>query len=273
MVKLELKRIVGKMRVELLKLDRLLTDLNFKSNLRLKNSLTDVNRCIELADYFANNDFEQSAFNLDNSIVKLIDSIDRNDFGEDLPDEFILKRNVVISELLSNVNETNYLLISDRGNVSNIEDIEVSDSNKFGILNRTDSSAQYLEKFENDFDLKIPESYRNFLMKYGSGVPSKNHYSKKLESGGVHDFEIQAFYGENIEYEWFDLYSNYLRIFEFIPESYLPIADDGYNNFIAIGIDGYKLNKIYILYNEEVEEITNIQLLENSLEDFINCLD
>lgn len=273
MVKYELKAIVKKIRVELNKLEGLLTDLHFKSNQRLKNSLTDVNRCIELADYFANNDFELSAFNLDHSTIKLIDSIDRNNYGEDLPSEFLQKRDALIAKLLSYVSETNSLLVKERGELSNAEVKEEPDSNdEFNILNRADSSERYLEEFEKGFELTIPESYRNFLMTYGAGVPNKNHYYKELDSGGVYDFEIPAFYGENVESEWFDLNSNYLRIFDFIPEDYLPIADDGYNNFIAIGMKGDKLNKIFVLYNEEVEEITNIQLLENSLEEFINCL-
>lgn len=139
----------------------------------------------------------------------------------------------------------------------------------FFIVDKFDSGEDYLIEFEAKHQLTLPEEFKSFLKKYGGGVPNRRNYYKELSTGGVYDFYISAFYGNSPDSRALDLGFHYIMSLGEIPRGYLPIADDGVGNKIAIGMDVDNMNKISILWHEKEANPTH---LNGSLEEFISHL-
>lgn len=277
MVKFELLNLIEKSRSQLSSLQSILLEILDKNseNKRLQISVSDVERCLQLCLYFSENDFELSSFNLDRALVRLVDSIERNNFGLELSKEYLTNRDIILSEIMDTVVHIGNELRKDKSKINNSEEALNQDSfsnDSFYFKERFTSSEDYVNSFEEKFQISIPSDYKSFLLKYGSGIPVRNHYYKELENGGVYDFMISSFYGNSPKERAFDLGNSFLNTCDIIPEGYLCISDDGIGNFVAIGMEGEKRNKIFILMDEEEEFITNVQLLEHSLNDFIQRL-
>lgn len=277
MVREELKKIIEETKVALTDLKELLTELELKhpENRRIRISLSDIDRCIEIADYLKNNEYEFSNYNLHRATVKLIDSIDRNDFGVELSEEFIQKRGVIISDLWSYVNRTSPLLLqwevaaSQSG--TDFDATRLAEDKGFTIPNRTETSEEYLADFEATFEIKVPQVYKDFLATYGAGASNKRLCYIEFEPGDDLEFDIGAFLGSNPDEMALDLKFIFSMSSDLFPDGYFPIAEGG-GCYIAIGLDGDNKDKIFVLWRNEFDPITTMDLLEDSLEDFINRL-
>lgn len=162
----------------------------------------------------------------------------------------------------------NHLIITD---VQDDVISKPSDSSPLTFLPQFSTDIDYITDFEEKCQITVPNDYVKFLLQNGGGVPDKCNYYKELDSGGVFDFEISAFYGKSDQLA-LDLLSCHVTLKGIIPQGFLCISDDGIGNYVAIGMEAEKRNKIFILMDEEEEFITNVQLLEHSLNDFIQRL-
>jgi hypothetical protein len=134
-----------------------------------------------------------------------------------------------------------------------------------------------LAEFEKKLDIKIPPSYRKFLLKYYGGQPLKNNFYKQLPSGGVLDFQINCFLGISDNFS-LDLRHTYVIMLGQIPAELLPISDDGIGNKICIGMSDKYFGKIYIWWAEQAvdenakPDYSNVEELAHSFDEFMEML-
>lgn len=185
------------------------------------------------------------------------------------------KRKIILNSI-ARIKDNGGLLsfnVTDDGSTRITEENSVEAvSNKIEFSTKLDSDQNYIDEFEEKFAITIPDSYKSFLLKFGGGVPMKNHYIKEVETSEVFDFEISAFYGKGIDETTFDLGFSYVMTLGIIPRGLLPIADDGIGNYICVGHQNEYLNKIYIVWDTETDKLTDINELEDSLDHFIGRL-
>lgn len=130
-----------------------------------------------------------------------------------------------------------------------------------------------IANLEEYLSIKIPYSYKEFLLKNCGGKPDKDNFYRELDSGGVYDFDISVFLGISSNSS-FDLRNTYVRMMGIIPKGFLPITDDGVGNSICIGLKDEYLDKIYIWWEQNVsaEDATpnfnNVEKLADSFAEF-----
>jgi hypothetical protein len=162
------------------------------------------------------------------------------------------------------------------------------------FISMTDAEV---EAVEAHLGVGFPEAYRDFLTTYGASAfreyldyrPFKD-FPPELSSSGRGHFSL--FYGsEDPAHEGYGLWRR-MRFFSGrIPDSLIPIADNGMGDQICLGIRGNEAGKIYLwdLQNEPLDEgayltdygeprppeamFQNIHLIAESFGDFLNRLE
>lgn len=127
----------------------------------------------------------------------------------------------------------------------------------------TTNVPEEIYEFENKYNIKLPQLYKNFLVKYNGGNTPKTSF----KINGISS-DIRAFYG----YRNADRDYNFLLLTErdylesFIQDNYLPIATDSFGNQIVIGIGKDNEGKIFFFDSE----ISKYQYLTDSINDFFD---
>ncbi len=120
--------------------------------------------------------------------------------------------------------------------------IKIENANPYGVL-----TPEALSQFEKDHDLQLPPDYRVFLLHYNGGTPVPACFTCSSD-GEENAGEVEEFYGlhdnsPNSIDEWIGA--------EGIPQSMLPIGDDGCGNSICLGISSNNLGFVYFLDHEQ----------------------
>jgi hypothetical protein len=150
---------------------------------------------------------------------------------------------------------------------------------------------------EDRLSVRLPEPYRSFLMTYGASAFNECvefrpvvRFPPELSSSGKGPFSL--FYGsEAPAHEGYGLLRR-MRFFSGrIPDTLLPIADDGMVDQICLGVRGTEAGKVYFwdLQNEPLteeeyledygepmpfeEKFRNVYLIAESFEDFLRRLE
>ena len=125
---------------------------------------------------------------------------------------------------------------------------------------KTDVSKEVCE-LENKYNIKLPELYKKFILKYNGGHTPKTSF----KINGISS-DIRVFYGfENASGNYdFSLLmeSDYLEIF--IKDNYFPIATDSFGNELVICVDKDNEGKVYFFDRE----INKYHYLTDSIDDF-----
>ncbi|MEE0930490.1 MAG: SMI1/KNR4 family protein [Acutalibacteraceae bacterium] len=126
----------------------------------------------------------------------------------------------------------------------------------------TDVSKEIYE-FENKYNIKLPELYKKFILKYNGGNTPKTSF----KINGISS-DIRVFYGfRNVSKNYnFSLLmgSDYLELF--INDNYLPIATDSFGNELVICVDKDNEGKIYFFDRE----LNKYHHLTDSIDVFFN---
>ncbi|MBU3104326.1 SMI1/KNR4 family protein [Clostridium gasigenes] len=126
-----------------------------------------------------------------------------------------------------------------------------------------------IEEFELKHDVKLPNDYIDFLLKFNGGYPHESTFKISDEHG---ESVVNKFYGIG------DMKGNLDRVFEILdgelPEGFISIGDDPAGDEICIGINEKYYGKIYLWIHdmESDEELSNIFFLAESFDDFFNSL-
>ena len=109
--------------------------------------------------------------------------------------------------------------------------------------------------FEDKFKIKIPEEYRNFLIKYNGGkTPNTKFKSNKIFS------DLMGFYGfgkaeKELNYrelEQLEVINDYLN------DHMMPIGSNVFGDKITIGLKGFNKGKLFFLYHDRPQNYVKI---------------
>jgi hypothetical protein len=156
-------------------------------------------------------------------------------------------------------------------------------------------SEDDVTRIEAELEASFPEPYRSLLKTYGGfsfGEYVDFHVAKELRgtipSRGVGHFSYSygaasPDYDETLSFEW-----NIGCYRERMPETLVPIANDGGDNQICLGVSGDEAGKVYYWdHNNEWDEddyldfgkpvppdlkFQNVHLIANSFDEFVQCL-
>ena len=100
-----------------------------------------------------------------------------------------------------------------------------------------------VSEFEEKYNLTLPDSYRLFLIRYNGGDTPDTEFRINRE-----DSDVRAFYGiGNVTYSFDKIHDLELLL----KKGYLPIANDSFGNYIAIGISTDETGQIFFLDHEK----------------------
>ena len=105
-----------------------------------------------------------------------------------------------------------------------------------------------LGEFEKQAHITLPNDYRNFLLRYNGGQPTPSFFWIKLQEDGS---SIHQFYGLHDDPVFLSLKTFAGKERYGIPESMLPIGDDGTGNYICIGISSTNFGKVFFLDHDK----------------------
>jgi len=142
---------------------------------------------------------------------------------------------------------------------------------KLGIP--TNEQIDKLRSKLNKIDIKVSEKYLDFLKQNGGGQPLKESF---IDTTGKEIF-INCFWGisDNLS---LDLYHFVVTLLGIVPKGLMPIGTDGIGNIICIGIEKQNLDKVYIWWENEGQEIVedpsydNVEQIANSFDELISLL-
>ena len=134
-------------------------------------------------------------------------------------------------------------------------------------------NANVISTLECFWDLKLPKSYKDFILSTNGGTPDKTIFFMRDGREG----EIRNFFGIVPDYgrgllERIKMFSGR------IPKNMLPIANDSGGNLVLLSVSGSDYGKFYFWdHNWEAEEgkvpdYSNLTLIADSFDEFINGL-
>ncbi|WP_449601286.1 SMI1/KNR4 family protein [Paenibacillus sp. Marseille-Q9583] len=131
-------------------------------------------------------------------------------------------------------------------------------------------TVQEIEGFERTHNIKLPESYKEFLITFNGGHPEPNLFN----ISDVGESVVNVFYGLKISKSYDELLNAYESLEGSIPEGFLSIGDDSGGNQICLGISGEYYGKLYFWFHdiEDNDEVDNMVFLSNEFDEFINNL-
>lgn len=144
-------------------------------------------------------------------------------------------------------------------------------------------SEKDIEKFEQNYNVQIPEDYKKFLLKFNGGIPHPNYYKCENKFGinvitkekGEDVLQITSLteFHQDFCFDAFDLYDG-CDITEEILENikYLHvIGDDLAGDTFLISLAGINKGKIYFVSHQDSCD-SNLYIIANSFDNFFNNL-
>jgi len=101
------------------------------------------------------------------------------------------------------------------------------------VKNDNTGVAAAIEELERTYNIKLPDVYRRFLLKYNGGETLKTSVK---ESGKRTKEEIRCFYSINGEDNSFVQLSETGSLEEYLDRDLLPIAEDDYGNSFLLNL-------------------------------------
>lgn len=135
-----------------------------------------------------------------------------------------------------------------------------------------------LSEFEDEFNVKLPEQYREFMIKYNGGYVDPNIFKFDDEGGSTVLNELYPLKSE----EDVDLYYINDLHEDYFSDGFITIGDDPGGSDICLGVKGDVRGKVYFFdresdyeeYDENGEEILIDEKIMNLLSDtFYSFLD
>jgi hypothetical protein len=141
--------------------------------------------------------------------------------------------------------------------------------NPFGSL-----SQIKLSEFEKKNKLHLPDDYREFLLLYNGGQPKPSFFWIEPKIDGSCVNLLYGLHDDPTHYS-IDTYAGSERYG--IPDTMLPIGEDGVGNYICLGISSNNYSIIYFLDHDEhpfnePNSLDGITQLSNTFTEFLSSL-
>jgi cell wall assembly regulator SMI1 len=131
-----------------------------------------------------------------------------------------------------------------------------------------------IEKVERDYNIRLPQDYRDFLLEHNGGVPQPDTFDLLL-AGKPSSSDVRRFLGiggasqDSLETQR-KLDTNHV-----MPDSLLPIAYDSGGSVICLSVREADYGKVYFWDNQDVDlsdPYRNVYYVANSFTEFLNSL-
>lgn len=124
-------------------------------------------------------------------------------------------------------------------------------------------SLEDINEFQQNYNIKLPESYKQHILINNGGIPKKDFLKEK-------EITVSCFYsikyGENkIE----DIIKNLQVLEDVLPKNLFPFANDLGGNDFCISLEENNFGKIYIWYHDTGGEK---KFIADSFQEFMNDL-
>ncbi|MBN2256593.1 MAG: SMI1/KNR4 family protein [Anaerolineaceae bacterium] len=135
-------------------------------------------------------------------------------------------------------------------------------------------SRNRLNNFERSLNITLPNDYKDFLLKYNGGQPKPSCFWIKQNQDGS---GILNFYGLHDGNKYLSISTYKGKEPYGIPDSMIPIGEDGIGNYICISISNDCYGVIYFLdhdihpYNDH-NSLKGITKIADNFTSFINSL-
>ncbi|MCY8002451.1 MULTISPECIES: SMI1/KNR4 family protein [Bacillus] len=144
------------------------------------------------------------------------------------------------------------------------------------IFSEKDHVKEEIEEIEKKYKIKLPDDYKQFLLKYGASmICDDDVFYKSLEQDTWSEDEFQVvefFYGlEETELD-LDIQDKIDTYSERFPEGIIPIASSPFGNEICLQAKGDDIGKIYFWDHEYRNSEGDFFLVANTFTDFIKSL-
>jgi hypothetical protein len=146
--------------------------------------------------------------------------------------------------------------------------VTIANANPHGVLD-----AQRLREFEKKIGVALPYDYRDFLSQFNGGEPSPEGFWIVQEEDGSN---VHEFLGLHNGPKWLSLDGTKNSELG-IPESLLPIANDGLGNMVCLKITGNDFGAVFFVDHdqhpfENRESFEGITKLKGSFSEFLSSL-
>lgn len=144
------------------------------------------------------------------------------------------------------------------------------------VVSMTESGRELtmidIHKIETQIGKKLPEPYKDFLLKHNGGRPNPDCFP--IEGEDVDQFGgVQFFFGLNLPIKALDILWNYRTFHKRVPNNILPIACDGSGNIICMSLRKSDYENIYFWDHErELTQPGKLYIIKDNFSSFIDCL-
>lgn len=116
-----------------------------------------------------------------------------------------------------------------------------------------DLSPNDFEKFVKEFDLSLPESYKNFITKDNGGIPTLSSFGDPFNDGyhieefgriGLEDEDVLDLLESSLPHSCRMIIQDHQIADDFLQKKYYSFAVDGGNNFYCIDMENNGIYKV-----------------------------
>lgn len=126
-------------------------------------------------------------------------------------------------------------------------------------------------RLERRLDIKLPELYRDHLLKHNGGYPNNACFSAEQGTGSCIHYFYAIYDGEYSNF--YEYYFIYKVEQQRMPNNIIPVAYDESGNQICISVSGDDLGVVYFWDHEEETQPATYENLYKISDDFNDFLD
>lgn len=126
---------------------------------------------------------------------------------------------------------------------------------------------EYIAIFEGQNKIKLPQEYKNFILKYNGGRTPKTKFKIDRVSS-----DVRAFYGlgnADKHYNFHKLINNMKILDDYLEDDMLPIGTTHFGDYIVLGIGKEENGSIFFRYHDRVKKY--IKLADTLCEFVAKC--
>jgi hypothetical protein len=138
--------------------------------------------------------------------------------------------------------------------------------------------SERLTEFEALRSIRLPDSYRNFLLRQNGGAPETNMRFFD-QAGRQVDVSVRFFFGIGVEVDSVNLAVRGDRMEGRFPSDFMAVADAPGGDFILLGVAGLHFGQVWFWEHEfeadvdESPDFRNMTFLASDFDEFVELLE
>jgi SMI1 / KNR4 family (SUKH-1) len=142
-----------------------------------------------------------------------------------------------------------------------------------------------VEAFESQLQTRLPDDYREFLLKVNGGRTARSHrvFTMLMRKSRKDETDLNSLNSLNDPDDRFNLVARWKRAREWLPKEVIPVGYDDFGGTVVVVIDGPRRGQVWFLdgadprpegSNPRVEwfDQRDVSKLADSFHEFMACL-